>query len=405
MVGPKSSQVFQRTSTSIPSISVGLNNLWNFFWGEWQFLADQLCAMISYNFLDFEDFMRRLDFGLKRNETALSALDTMPLLWLINQTMPFETMKQTLLRDFQKNGGQMARSILSLKSISVLPDLSGIEEILSASVDCVSIRLRAIYPDFSLSSSIPTFQEKYLSWWKEISEKSLSHCTLDLFNPSNQDLIRLSVLSSVSSSPVADKILEIFSFQCESQWVQLPGQVFCGKQTRPIPMSLIMALSVQCRMRLASSFENEIFRQRDNVEAVAPGILDSFCRILYSCPNMLEPSIMRILKYFVALDSPMLSFTLLEMVTHRLIRLLKHRMVLHTLFNSLLRVLAQCSNHQLYGAVVNLLSHMSLHCESLIALEAAVAEVPSDQVRFFLLLGFLKSFRQRCVILCLLLRF
>lgn len=98
---------------------------------------------------------------------------------------------------------------------------------------------------------VDMLHEHYGAWWKRTADG------LDFFELDEASILKLAVLSHISSQVVADRVVRFLnddSKDARLSWQTLPGQLVFSGRTKPLQTALLYNLSIQCRNRIASGF-------------------------------------------------------------------------------------------------------------------------------------------------------
>ncbi|SPQ99143.1 unnamed protein product (mitochondrion) [Plasmodiophora brassicae] len=344
-----------------PSVPVGNTNnsksimtSWKGDWGEWLILSDQLNAFLLHGLVEFEEFVMMLVHSGKSYFGGAPLRDNC-IVWLVTQMMPLEVVKQTLSIDFnnrEKRGAHLADCLTAFHDPSSGRTTDGQSELLDSAIACLFWRLRALSKDFVMSSapsnSVDMLHEHYGAWWKRTAD------ALDFFELDEASILKLAVLSHISSQVVADRVVRFLnddSKDARLSWQTLPGQLVFSGRTKPLQTALLYNLSIQCRNRIASGFMDRLLdpptMQIGASKIMPPGLLETYVRLLYIAPFALHNHLGKLYSRVGALRTlpAFQAHTLLELANYRLYRLVKHQSALKMLFQTIGKALSEGLPH------------------------------------------------------------
>lgn len=354
---------------------------WKYSWGEWLIFADQVCALIAAKLLDYTELITSIDKMFRSHD--LNARFEHYVIWMISQIMPLEIVKQIFQMDLQFNKSSLSLKIMEFYDSSKEPksDSYGLSEIRDASIVSFILRLKNINPSFQISENIDLIYKKYANWWTEVTDASSNH-SIDIYQPTESDLVNVSILSSCSSESVSMYFLSIINKNPESEWADncsyLPGQILFEGRTKALPTALLFNLSIRCRVRLLMNMEPFIYPSlHDGIDSaktfsqakiVSPGFLETYIRLLYTCPYLKGESFYRIINTLKQSNDLNVVHTLVEAINYRLFRILLHRGELINLFVALEDTLSRVRHSQLTDSIQTLLFKISTTYHGIISL-------------------------------------
>eukprot|EP00466_Bigelowiella_natans_P016720 jgi/Bigna1/89123/estExt_fgenesh1_pg.C_440042 len=265
---------------------------------DWMVLAGQIHAVIHFNVIDFQELVKRLHQRLKTPGRGVYRDNR--IIWLLSQCMTLENAKNAMTESVQQHKG-LVLLIEDFHEESILKNLDVVQlhlqsqlglqnnpgqnhymnqqqqqqlssskrrldkimsTVYSLSIQSVLFRIQFLDKNpnsrrfkFRGNAKDVEVDQALVQWWNKKK---------DFTNVTDMMLVKLSLLSSMSSKEVSNGLLKYLVEKLSAAQI-MPGSLFIYKQLRPLPDILLAVLSEGVKKHLQRGIQEQLLGSNSSV--------------------------------------------------------------------------------------------------------------------------------------------